>query len=129
MSLNDKQRRFVAEYLKDQNGTQAAIRAGYSKKTAQVQSSDLLSKPMVREAINEKLEKVEEDALVTVQYIIGGLRKIVDRCLADETFDQAGANKALESLGRFRKLFTDKVVIENLDELADRLQHAKARAR
>lgn len=49
--LPPKQQRFVDEYLVDLNATQAAIRAGYSARTAQVQSSDLLSKPMVAEAV------------------------------------------------------------------------------
>ena len=43
MALNDKQRRFVAEYLIDLNATQAAIRAGYSKKTAGSQGQRLLT--------------------------------------------------------------------------------------
>ncbi|ENG5503925.1 terminase small subunit, partial [Yersinia enterocolitica] len=41
--LTPKQELFCREYLKDLNATQAAIRAGYSEKTAQVQSSRLLS--------------------------------------------------------------------------------------
>jgi phage terminase small subunit len=49
--LPPKQQRFVDEYLVDLNATQAAIRAGYSARTAQEQSSVLLSKPMVAEAV------------------------------------------------------------------------------
>jgi phage terminase small subunit len=49
--ITPKQQRFVEEYLVDLNGTQAAIRAGYSAKTAQEQASDLLSKPMVQQAV------------------------------------------------------------------------------
>lgn len=51
MSLNPRQARFVAEYLVDLNATQAAIRAGYSPRTAQEQSSRLLSKAIVAEAV------------------------------------------------------------------------------
>lgn len=50
-SLNDKQRRFVEEYLIDLNGKQAAIRAGYSERTAEVQASRLLSNDKVAEAV------------------------------------------------------------------------------
>jgi len=46
-SLTLKQPRFVAEYLKDLNATQAAIRAGYSRKTAEVQGSRLLRNALV----------------------------------------------------------------------------------
>jgi hypothetical protein len=50
--LTPKQQRFVDEYLVDLNATQAAIRAGYAAKTAQVQSSRLLSNVMVATAIS-----------------------------------------------------------------------------
>ena len=50
-TLTTKQRLFVDEYIIDFNGTQAAIRAGYSTRTAQEQSSRLLSNVMVAEAI------------------------------------------------------------------------------
>lgn len=52
--MTKKQKRFVEEYLIDLNATQAAIRAGYSAKTAQEQSSRLLSNVMVQQAIAEQ---------------------------------------------------------------------------
>ncbi len=51
--MTPKQQRFVDEYLTDLNATQAAIRAGYSARTAQMQSSRLLSKVMVQAAVSE----------------------------------------------------------------------------
>ncbi len=51
MSLTPKQARFVEEYLIDLNATQAAIRASYSAKTAEVQGSRLLGNVKVREAV------------------------------------------------------------------------------
>lgn len=53
--LSEQRQRFVDEYLIDLNGTQAAIRAGYSAKTAQEQSSRLLSNVMVQQAIAERM--------------------------------------------------------------------------
>ncbi len=55
-NLTDKQQKFVHEYLVDLNGTQAAIRAGYSKKTAAEAAYELLIKPHIKEAV-EKLQK------------------------------------------------------------------------
>jgi phage terminase small subunit len=49
--LTPKQQRFVEEYIVDLNATQAAIRAGYSQKTAQEIGSENLSKPLIAEAI------------------------------------------------------------------------------
>lgn len=55
--LNPKQQKFVLEYLKDLNATQAAIRAGYSKKTAMQQGSRLLSNVEIAEAVGKKHAK------------------------------------------------------------------------
>ena len=52
-NLTAKQQRFIKEYVLDLNATQAAIRAGYSAKTAQEQGSRLLSNVMVSSAIQE----------------------------------------------------------------------------
>lgn len=51
--LTEKQQRFVEEYLIDLNATQAAIRSGYSAKTADVQGSRMLANVKVQQAISE----------------------------------------------------------------------------
>lgn len=75
--LTPKQARFCEEYMIDLNGTQAAIRAGYSPKTAQEQSSCLLSIVMVKSRIDE-LQKtrsmrtgIEADRVVKELALIG----------------------------------------------------------
>jgi len=65
--LSPKQSRFVAEYLKDQNATQAAIRAGYSKATANQQGSRLLANVGVAAALREKQTRVARKAEITVE--------------------------------------------------------------
>lgn len=65
--LSPKQARFVAEYLKDQNATQAAIRAGYSQKTAAQQGSRLLMNVEVAKAVGRKQQKVAQKAEITVE--------------------------------------------------------------
>jgi phage terminase small subunit len=59
--LKPRQKLFVIEYLKDFNGTQAAIRSKYSKKTAQVIASENLSKPLIKAAFKEKINEILED--------------------------------------------------------------------
>lgn len=60
MALTPKQQAFVAEYVVDFNGAQAAIRAGYSEKTAAQIAHELLQKPDVAAAVDaEKAERVE----------------------------------------------------------------------
>lgn len=64
--MNEKQKRFVAEYLVDLNATQAAIRAGYSPRTARKQASDLLTKPDIAAAVaagqKRRINKLELSA-------------------------------------------------------------------
>lgn len=64
--LTPKQKRFCDEYLIDLNATQAAIRAGYSEKTARQMGTENLSKPSIREYIDERM-KEKEAALVADQ--------------------------------------------------------------
>lgn len=70
MALTDKQQRFVDEYLIDLNATQAAIRAGYSQKTAQEQASRLLSNVMVSKAIEEAKKARESRTEVTQDWVV-----------------------------------------------------------
>lgn len=69
--LTPKQARFVAEYLKDLNATQAAIRAGYSKKVAAAQGHENLRKPEIQSAISVKqalhLTKADLTAVRTLE--------------------------------------------------------------
>lgn len=74
--LTPKQQRFVEEYLVDLNATQAAIRAGYSAKTAEQLGYQLLQKPLVAEAVTAWREKQAKKSGVTVERIVSELAKI-----------------------------------------------------
>lgn len=65
--LSPKQARFVAEYLKDQNATQAAIRAGYSKGTAKQQGSRLLTNAAVGAEVNKRMQRVAVRSEITAE--------------------------------------------------------------
>ena len=64
--MTAKQQRFCDEYLIDLNGTQAAIRAGYSEKTAAVIATENLRKPNIQEYIEKRMAEKEE-ALIAKQ--------------------------------------------------------------
>lgn len=82
-NLNPKQKLFVAEYLKDKNGKQAAIRAGYSRKTAEVQASRLLSVAKVKAAVDEALGKVHKKLDISAERIREELALIAFADMAD----------------------------------------------
>ena len=68
--LTDKQQRFVEEYLIDLNATQAAIRAGYSKKTAEVIGYENLRKPQITEAICKAKKKISQKLEITAERVL-----------------------------------------------------------
>lgn len=76
MALTAKQERFVAEYLIDLNATQAAIRAGYSPKTAGEQASRLLANVKISDAVAEAQAKRAQRTEITQDMVIAELAKI-----------------------------------------------------
>jgi phage terminase small subunit len=74
--LEPRQTRFVAEYLKDLNATQAAIRAGYSPRSAQMQSSRLLSKDIVKAAVAAGTAKQLQTADLSAKRVLEELRRL-----------------------------------------------------
>lgn len=131
VKLTDKQAAFVRQYLVDLNATQAAIRAGYSERTASRIGPQLLGKNCVREAIEKAQAKRARRVEVTQDYVLSNLVEVVERTMqrapvldrkgeqvTDEegravwTFDAKGANRALELLGKHLGIFTDKIRAE-----------------
>ncbi|MFJ5538550.1 terminase small subunit [Vreelandella titanicae] len=76
VELTPKQSRFVDEYLKDLNATQAAMRAGYSQKTAYRTGCDNLTKPQVAVAIQERMNRRSERTQIDADYILHRLFEI-----------------------------------------------------
>ena len=132
MALTAKQRTFVEEYLVDLNATQAAIRAGYSAKTAGSVGNENLQKPDIAAAIQEAMDKRSERTEITADYVLQSIYQTMERCKQVEpvldrrgdpvlvetpdggeakafTFNAAGVLKGAELLGKHLKLFTDKV--------------------
>ena len=94
--LTEKQWRFVDEYLIDLNATQAAIRAGYSVKTADKQGYQLLEKTRVAEAISEKMAERSRRTGVNQDRVVMELAKIAfvnaaDVIDSDDATIKAGA--------------------------------------
>lgn len=81
--LSHKQELFVEEYLKDLNATQAAIRAGYSKKTAGITGFENLKKPNISRAIAEAQEKRIKRVQIDADYVLNELYEIREMDISD----------------------------------------------
>lgn len=76
MALNEKQVRFVAEYLVDMNATQAAIRAGYSEKTARSIGQRLLTNVDIQTEIQDAMAKRSERTKITQDQVLKELAQV-----------------------------------------------------
>ncbi len=151
--LRPKQEHFAEEFLIDLNATQAAIRAGYSKRTARSQGQRLLTNVDIAKAIAagqaERGKRTEIDA----DYVITSIRETMERCkqavpvkcqngdpvLVDTPdgdivpaykFDSGAVLKGAELLGRHLAMFTDKSTVNlnhGLQEMDDDALDAHAR--
>ncbi len=81
--LTPKQSAFVAEYLIDLNATQAAIRAGYSKKAARQIGTDNLSKPYIKDELRKKLQHACERAEISQDAVLSELKRMAFSNMAD----------------------------------------------
>lgn len=96
-----KQYAFCREYVKDYNGTQAATRAGYSRKTAQEQASRLLSKVIIQKEIARLEGLIENKTLISKEKIMRELAILGFSNMQDHiTIDEVGCVQAvgMESL-------------------------------
>ena len=129
--MTPKQEKFCVEYLVDLNGTQAAIRAGYSEKTAYSMSNQLLKKLEIKNRINELREKEFDNTIATAKEAEAFLAKAMRGEIEEEVVVTEGTGdgrsavrivnkriaakdriKAAELIGKRNALFTDKLDID-----------------
>jgi len=107
--LTPRQAAFVREYLIDRNGTQAAIRAGYSEKGAGVTASQLLTNPNVAKLVDAGTQRQAKKSGVTAEKV---LRRLWKEATGVNRFGDSTASSrtaALGLLGKHFKMFTDQV--------------------
>ena len=114
--MTDQQRLFADQYLILNNGTKAAIAAGYSEKSARSQASQLLVVEEIEAYIEERRIEASKISLVDAAWVQTRFKDISDRCMTavpvmenvdgewvesgEYKFDSSGANKATENLGK-----------------------------
>ncbi len=140
--MTEKQKRFCDEYLVDCNATQAAIRAGYSKKTAYAIGLNNLKKLELKAYIDEQLAQLHDDKIADAQEVMSYLSSVMRgehkeqilqlvgdgvQQIADIDVSAKERLKAAELIGKRYGLFKDNidlggavpVVISGSDELED----------
>ena len=125
--LTPKQQKFVQEYLIDRNATQAAIRAGYSAKSARQQAVYLLSNINVSTYINDLLNKSMDESGITREKKRSALWSVVEKVLSNPEIEYTVQSMvaAIKELNEMDGDHASKKVDLNIYEgLADYLQAA-----
>jgi phage terminase small subunit len=126
--LNPKQKRFCLEYIKDCNATQAAIRAGYSKKTAKIIGCQNLTKLNIKNYIEELQRPIIKKHKITAERVI---QEIASLAFAEDNKGNKTSKVAgLKMLGQHLKVFenvdAENLVFNKLEQIAIRTGKAKA---
>lgn len=118
--MTEKQKAFCDYYIETGNATEAAIKAGYSKKTAKVIGSENLTKPYLKQYIDERLTKIEDERIAKGEEVLQYLTKV----MRGEEKDQFGLDaslqdrtKAAELLGKRYRLFTEKIEVDGVQQV------------
>lgn len=106
--LTGKQKLFIDYYLKLFNATKAAMKAGYSKKSAHVIGFENLNKPKIKKAINERLEEIQDELIADRNEIL----RLYTAQLRDPDLKEKDRRKAAEALSKVYGMFIDKAQIQ-----------------
>ena len=128
--LNEKQKRFCEEYLIDLNATQAAIRAGYSEKTAE-RASDWINeagqkkpsskyKPELREYIDELIESIRSERTADAQEVVEYLTSVMRGESEGEEIVLKGVGKGSQKIEWVRKRPSEKDKLKAAELLGKR---------
>lgn len=125
--MNAKQKKFCDEYLIDCNATQAAIRAGYSPKTAKQIGQENLTKPDLKSYIDEQLERLHNERTADAQEVLEYLTSVMRGEHTEQTLQLIGEGvqtiadidvsarerlKAAELIGKRYGMFKDNVNVD-----------------
>ncbi len=126
LPLTTKQKRFCQEYLIDLNATQAAIRAGYSEKSAYSVGQRMLKNVEVKKYIVEQMERLKNEKISSAQEVLEYLTSVMrgeqkeqvplmyydKQILEEKSASIKDRLKAAELLGKRYALFTEKLEVE-----------------
>jgi phage terminase small subunit len=123
--LTEKEAAFVREYLVDKNATQAAIRAGYSPRSAGQHGNDMLRRPVIKAALARELKAQAARTLIKADRVLLDIQHFGDKALTAGEFSTALRSREL--LAKHYKLLTDRLEVKDTTPRAERLRAARER--
>ena len=101
--LNEKQKKFIEEYVICSNATEAAKKAGYSKKTAYSIGQENLKKPEIKKAINEYLKKIQDEKIADAKEVLQHLTSVLRGQQMEETIVIEGQGNGISKARKIKK--------------------------
>lgn len=123
--LTGLQRAFVEEYLKDLNGTQAVLRAGYKTENPNRIAARLMKNPGIRFAVDALKAERSRKSDVTQDYVLKEIVSIVESCKNGEEFNPNAALRGLELLAKHLGMLKERTEISGPD--GDAIKYEKVR--
>ncbi len=120
LELTLKQKRFADEYIISGNATEAARKAGYSKKTANRIATENLSKPVIKAYIDERLKKLEDAKIAKQEEVLQYLTSVMRGESISETVVVEGLGDGLSEARSFEKRPEEKERIKAAELLGKR---------
>lgn len=117
--LTPKMQLFCSEYVKDFNGADAVVRAGYASKCPRKHAAQLLNHPTIQRKVQRFIDEKQKRNAISADYVIQKLQSIVEATEAD---NPQHALRGLELIGRHLKLFTDRQEISGPDGEAIKME-------
>lgn len=115
LNLNQKQIRFVQEYMKTNNMTQSAIKAGYSAKTATVQGSRLLTLVKIKDYMNAINERLESEKIADIQEVMEYLTSVMRGEVKDQFDMEVSVQDRTRAAGELAKRLDVKAKNVNIE--------------
>lgn len=115
LNLNQKQIRFVQEYMKTNNITQSAIKAGYSAKTATVQGSRLLTLVKIKDYMNAINERLESEKIADIQEVMEYLTSVMRGEVKDQFDMEVSVQDRTRAAGELAKRLDVKAKNVNIE--------------
>jgi len=112
--LKPKRLKFILEYLKDFDGTAAAIRAGYSEHSARFMASYLLAHPDVKAEIDLRQRESKKKYEIRREFIVEKLINLIASCEGDK--DSKNLTKALDMLNKMSGQYVHTVINKTEDQ-------------
>ena len=121
--MTERQARFIDYYIQTGNASEAARQAGYSERTARIHAAQLLTKPNIRAAVDERLKEMNQERIIETEEILAHLSDVIRGEVMETVVTPSGKSfvvpvretdrlRAAETILKIRGMFREKVDVK-----------------